>query len=194
MNESKNISAIILAGGKSSRMGTDKGLVDFNGKKMIEHVIAGISTVAGNIMVVSNNNCYREMGYNVVRDMHLNCGPLGGIHAGLAHSVTEWNFVVGCDMPFVNHEIIDFLVGQIGDADAIVPVHDNKFEPLCALYHLSAIAKIETLLLSGELKMQNVIRKLNTVFIAIPKEKFDAAVIFRNINAPADLISATLQL
>ena len=112
VNENK-ITAIILAGGKSSRMGTDKGLLDFEGNKLIQHVIDNVKSSCEEILVVSNNDGYNSLGYPVVKDRFLNRGPLGGIHAGLSITKTNWNFVIGCDMPFAEKHFIAYLLSHV---------------------------------------------------------------------------------
>ncbi len=184
----ENISAIILAGGKSSRMGSDKGLVEFSRKKMIEHVLGNVKSVINEILIVSNNHEYKSFGCPVFEDINKNCGPLGGIHAGLSYSKTEWNLIVGCDMPFITPEFISFLISNISTADAVIPVHNGNNEPLCGLYHKSSLTKLESLLLKQELKMQNVLKILETKFIEVPDDIFDADLIFKNINSPEDVV------
>ena len=191
MIDRKNITAIILAGGKSSRMGTDKGLVDFNGQEMITYVLQHVKVVANDVLIISNHTGYEKFGYPVCEDIHKNQGPLGGIHAGLLNSKTAWNLVIGCDLPFVTKEFLAFLVSSIAEGDALVPIHDSFAEPLCALYHQSSFPKIESLLLKQELKMQTVVKELDTIFIEVPTEIFNSTIIFRNINRPEDLSSNT---
>ncbi|MCX6274507.1 MAG: molybdenum cofactor guanylyltransferase [Bacteroidetes bacterium] len=187
MAEEIHITAIILAGGKSSRMGTDKGLLDIHGIKMVECVLQNVRSLTNQILIISNNPEYNAYGYPVCSDIHKNCGPLGGIHAGLSYSKTEWNIVVGCDLPYVTPEVLSFLISNISNADAIVPVHDSFTEPLCALYNKISLPKIESLLLRQELKMQNVLKLLDSKFIDVPKEKFDVNAIFKNINSMKDV-------
>jgi molybdopterin-guanine dinucleotide biosynthesis protein A len=180
--------AFVLAGGKSSRMGSEKGLVNFLGKKMIEHVLDSLKDLCC-INIISDNQEYLQFGNNVYPDIYKNCGPLGGIHSALYNSNSDWNIVLSCDLPLVTSDFLLFLLKniEVKPCDAIVPVHKNKVEPLCALYHKSSLPKIETLVLKKELKMQAALEKLNTIYLEVPKEKFDADVLFRNINSPADV-------
>lgn len=182
-----NITAIILAGGKSSRMGTEKGLVKFRGKKMVELVLENVRPLASEVLIVSSNKEYHKLGYAVIEDIHKDCGPLGGIHAGLVNSKSDWNLVVACDLPLVTTDFFSFLVSQTEKTKALIPVHDLKLEPLCGLYHKSALPEIESLLLKKELKMQNAVQQLAATFVEVPKEKFDPSVIFQNVNTPDDV-------
>lgn len=170
-------------------MGTDKGLVEFQGKEMIAHVIQNVKESVNDILIISNNSAYRKFGYPVFEDIHKNCGPMGGIQGGLSNSKTNWNLVIGCDLPFVTKEFFSFLVSSIVEGDAIVPIHDSFAEPLCALYHKSSLPKLEALLSKQELKMQNVLKHLDSKFIDVPMEMFDSTIIFRNFNSPKDFFS-----
>jgi len=186
MVEENSITAILLAGGKSSRMGTDKGLINFQGRPMIEYAIDAVKAVTEKLVIVTSNKAYRKFGLPLIEDIYSDCGPLGGIHAGFANSETDWIFVLGCDMPFLSEEFLQFLGSKRSAAEAIVPIHDGQAEPLCSLYHRSAMPKIESLLLEKKLKMMDVVKFLDTKFIEVP-EKFEPVRLFRNINSPETL-------
>ena len=96
-----DIEAFILAGGKSSRMGMDKGTMDFNGIAMVDRVIRVCKSVFSCATVVANSAQYFQYGLPVIKDVIPNLGPVGGIYTSLLHSTSEWIFVVSCDMPFV---------------------------------------------------------------------------------------------
>ena len=179
--------AFVLAGGKSSRMGTDKGLMDFQGKKMIEHVLASLKS-SSRISIITGNDAYGQFGYRICSDIYNNCGPLGGIHSALYNSTSGWNLVVSCDLPFVTAEFCEFLVRNINDtfADAIVPVHDKHVEPLCALYNKACLPELEKMILKKEFRMHTVLENLNTIYVEVPGE-FDSSVLFRNMNTTTDI-------
>ena len=181
---------IILAGGKSSRMGSEKGLVLLDGQPLIARVLETAKSVSGKIIVISAHDGYKKFGYPVIADVHENCGPMGGIHSGLSRSETSWNLVLGCDMPFVTSAFIRFLSTAVRKADAVVPVHDGSVEPLCAFYHKSAAMKMESLLLNKEWKMQEAVKGLETVFHEVPRSQFDPERLFKNMNTPADIRSS----
>jgi len=187
MEDKFTFEAFVLAGGKSSRMGYDKGLMDFHGKKMIEHVLQSLS-ISPRTSIITDNEVYSQFGYPLYADIYKNSGPLGGIHSGLYHSNSDWCITVSCDLPFVSPDILNFLLKNIKSfsGNAIVPVHDNKAEPLCALYHKSCLPDLERLILKKVLKMHSVLDKLNKLYVEVPK-KFDADLLFRNMNTPADI-------
>jgi len=180
--------AFVLAGGKSSRMGTDKGLMDFQGRKMIEHVLQSLK-ISQRITIITENGDYKQFGFPVCTDIYKNCGPLGGIQSALFNSNADWNIIASCDLPFVTSDFFKFLLEKINKtfAHAIVPVHENKSEPLCALYHKSCLSEVEKFLTEKELKMHHVLKKLNTVYVEVPAH-FNPAQLFRNINWPADVL------
>ena len=97
--------AIILAGGKSSRMGSDKGLVLLNGKPMISYIIEILKKMQIPIIIISNNENYKQFGLPVFADIIKEKGPLGGIYTGLKNSKTESNIIVSCDVPFYQIEL-----------------------------------------------------------------------------------------
>ncbi len=102
--------AIILAGGKSSRMGQDKGLLLLAGKPMIQHVIDVVSPYVTTILISTANPVYKQFGHPCYPDIYPNSGPLGGIYTGLQHSNTTINFVLSCDTPLIPSELIEQLV------------------------------------------------------------------------------------
>lgn len=185
----ENISAIILAGGKGSRMGTEKGLVEFNGKKLTAYAIAAAKNICRDIYIISSNPAYQQFGLPVFEDVYKDCGPLGGIHAGLTHSATECNLVLGCDLPFITKDFLEFLVSFRNESMAIVPFHVSMAEPLCALYHKSSIPVIEYLIQNKKLKMQSAVMAMHAEFVSVPQE-FRPAALFRNFNSPEEITAA----
>ena len=103
---------IILAGGKSSRMGEDKGLVLLNGKPMIQYVIEALKEVVSDIIIISNNASYNKFRVPVYSDIIKDKGPVGGIYTGLYHSTTELNFCISCDVPMISSDFIFWLLNK----------------------------------------------------------------------------------
>ena len=103
---------IILAGGKSSRMGEDKGLVLLNGKPMIQYVIEALKEVVSDIIIISNNASYNKFRIPVYADLIKDKGPVGGIYTGLYHSTTELNFCISCDVPMISSDFILWLLNK----------------------------------------------------------------------------------
>lgn len=139
--------AIILAGGKSSRIGREKALIEFEGEPLIVRIAKVVAPLFESLIVVSNSDLGVELpGAAFVKDIHLGRGPLAGIHAGLSASDTEENFVLACDMPFVSREIVERIRELRGKAQVALPETDKGVEPLCAAYSRSCLPEIEAVL------------------------------------------------
>jgi len=181
------ITGIILSGGQSTRMGTDKALLQINGKTFLENTIEMCKPFCQVILISSNNSTHEKFGLGIVPDEFKNCGPLGGIYSCLKKSDTDWNFVISVDAAFVEPEFIKYFISEIDDFDAIVPFHEKGKEPLIAFYHKNCLDAIEKMLGSGNFKMHNLLYKINTKFVDSQRwvERFPE--IFCNLNRPEDL-------
>lgn len=188
-NSLKNITGIILAGGKSSRMGTEKGLVKVKGKRLIDHAFDTISKVSNQTIIISNQKYYNGMGVYVFSDVYKGKGPAGGIHTGLSHSSTKWNVIVACDMPNLSFEVLLYLLSHLDDDyDAIVPIFHNNKQPLCALYNRSCLGKLEHFILKGELKMMDILSEIKIKVINITEDlEIYSPYLFGNVNTIEDV-------
>lgn len=180
------ITGIILSGGKSIRMGTDKALLKLGDKSLIETAIDICKPVCTSIIISSNNPEHGKFGYPVIADDLQDCGPIGGIYSSLKHSETEWNFVISVDAPFVTTPFIRYLISEIGGSTAVIPFHDKGMEPLIGLYHKNSLPEIEKMLKSGIYKMVHLINALDTKLVNAQNciEKYPD--LFRNLNSPED--------
>lgn len=185
------ITGIILAGGKAGRMGgIDKALITVKGKTIIERTVETLRDVVDDLIVVSGND-YNFKGINVtiVRDIEKDKGPIMGIYSGLIASKTEWNFVCGCDMPYLNSSIILTLIENIRESEALVPVADGRKEPLCALYSKRLIEKLQSAIGENILKVSDFLSKVNVEYVSddlIRKTGLEYNPFF-NINYATDL-------
>ncbi|WP_342415800.1 molybdenum cofactor guanylyltransferase [Paenibacillus sp. FSL R10-2782] len=115
-----DVTGIIVAGGRSSRMGQDKAMLQLGGVAVLERISAVLGQVAQRVIVVARDTQqYRRFGLEMTTDLYPSLGPLSGIHAGLSASNTEWGIVVACDMPFVQPEVLRALVAQTTDWGAV---------------------------------------------------------------------------
>ena len=134
--------AVLLAGGKSSRMGSDKGLVEFRKKPMASHILEVVATLFSDVFLISNNDSYKDSGYQVFPDSITDKGPAGGIVSAIEHANSEWIFVVACDMPFITMEAILKLYDAKNDSEICLPLTKDGIEPLCGFYHSSIHKKL----------------------------------------------------
>ncbi len=185
----KHLGGIILAGGKSSRMGKDKAFIFFKNKMLIKYSIDLAQTFCGSILISANSGVYSQFGYQVVKDEVMGCGPIGGIYSTLKQSESNWNLVVSCDMPLVSQELVDQLISNTRDYDCIIPLYDRFIEPLVGLYHKSCLGKMESLVQQGIYKMNYLIDQLNCNKVDVTGLLAKNPDLFLNVNTPGDIKS-----
>lgn len=181
------ITAIILAGGKSKRMGTDKALLEINGTPLLEKSITLCKQVSDTILLSSNQSEHQSFGYPVIADEINNCGPIGGISSCLKKSTTEWNFVISVDAVFVETTFIQYLFSEIGNVDAIIPFSDKGNEPLIGLYNRNCLPVMAENIRNGDYKMQNLLRSVTAKFVDASEWVKRYPKLFHNLNSPGDL-------
>ncbi|TSA51568.1 MAG: molybdenum cofactor guanylyltransferase, partial [Sphingobacteriales bacterium] len=160
-NNSPSVNGYILAGGKSLRMGEDKGLILFNGKPMIAHVIEQVKPTVQKAIIVSNNKTYEQFGLEVISDLVTDIGPAGGILSSLTHTHSDYNFICSCDMPFIKTEAINFLIEYSFDFEITVAVHHDKIQPLFAVYSKNCLAEWRNQIQKNNFKLQELITQFN---------------------------------
>jgi molybdopterin-guanine dinucleotide biosynthesis protein A len=184
-----DVAGFVTAGGKSSRMGTDKAWLELAGRPIIEHVIAALKPVTTSIAIVANDPEYARLGFSVFKDSRTGVGPLEAIRTALTHSSTPRLLLVGCDLPFVTPELFKFLLNVGDNCDAVVPISDQgRLEPLCASYRRSALGAVEDLISSGERKVSPLFDLIPTRFVRFEELRHlpGAASFFTNVNTPED--------
>jgi molybdopterin-guanine dinucleotide biosynthesis protein A len=187
MKHISNLTGIILAGGKSSRMGTDKGLLEFNGKKLVEYPLDLFKTYCGEIIISSNNKSYADFGYRVVSDEVPGCGPLSGLASALKASSGEWNLIAGCDTPLLHHKLIERLLEPQEDYLAVVPVHRGMKEPLTALYHHTMAEVFVNAMESGQYSLHKILAEQPVLWMNTDDLEEIFPPLFANFNTPGDL-------
>lgn len=188
--EKKTIGAFILVGGQSSRMGQAKALLPLSGVPLVTRVAKLAESVADMPILVGEPERFAGLGFRVIADERANVGPLGAILTALRASRREWNLIVGCDLPFLTPEWLEFLVARAADssADAVIPVSERGYEPLCAMYRKRAAESIGAAVNRGVRKITDGLANLTLARIEPGEWKaFDPrGTLFKNINTPAD--------
>ena len=185
----ENITGIILAGGKSRRIGTNKALLKISNKTMIEEVFVKFKDIFKEIIVVANEvERFDFLGTKVIPDIIPSKGPLGGIYTGLVKSNNFLNFIVACDMPFLDQNIVKYMLEVSGDNDIVVAHYNDRFQPLCALYSKNCIKPIENQLKTNNLKISDFFRhvKVKTISEAEISQLDSQGLYFTNINTRED--------
>jgi molybdenum cofactor guanylyltransferase len=177
----KEITAIVLAGGKSKRMGTDKGMLKLNGKPFIKHICDALQPIVGsNIIIASGNKEYDVLGYTRVDDIIDDKGPVGGLYSALNSSKTKINIVLSVDVPMVSSELLEWLVASHDETYMVTQtVVGAKTSPLVAVYDRSMRTVFGEHMAGNQLKLQTVVDDVKHQTIEIP-EKWNYKV--QNIN------------
>ena len=167
MKKQKNTSAIILAGGKGTRINGNKALLPVSGITIIEKIVNDIEPYFEEILIsAQSRESFNFLPHRIVVDEELNIGPLMGILSGLRASKNAVNFVIACDIPEVNFDFLEKLNSYTDEYDIVVPVSGkNKFEPLFAFYNKNLIPKIEELLIQKQKKISKLFLKCKTKYI-----------------------------
>jgi molybdenum cofactor guanylyltransferase len=160
-----NLGGIILAGGKSSRMGSEKGLVEFQGKPMVAWITAALEHFTRDILIVAHHPSYQQFGYPVYPDDVRERGPLAGLVAGLRHSRHDLNLVVSCDVPLIHPHLLQWLLDSYEDEAAAVFTLEDRLQPLAGLYHRKALPTLERLLHHGQLKLRIALDELQAAVL-----------------------------
>jgi len=187
----EEITGIILAGGKSRRLGEEKGLAEFNGKPLIQHTIDILQPVCYKIIISANRQLddYAAFGYDVVEDQVKDIGPMGGLMACLEQSDTRYNFVISCDTPFVPSDLFPFLLESIENFQVAAPVHhDNYIEPLCAVYATNVIWQLQHCIENRNYKLTDFIAEVKAKKLTInDRLPFYHDEMFVNMNTRKDI-------
>ncbi|MDN3667347.1 molybdenum cofactor guanylyltransferase [Algibacter miyuki] len=189
MIDKKHITGIILAGGKSSRMGTDKGFLSFNGKSFIQYSIDALQPLVSKIIIVSNCADYDVFGLERIEDTIENSGPLAGIYSGLKHSETTYNLVLSCDIPLIHSQILERLISEVDNGSEVIQIESNgRRMPLIALYKKSCESRFLKLLNSGERKLQFAVNQCKSKVVSLEKHEQKLTT---NINTKDELKQIT---
>ncbi|UFS68531.1 formate dehydrogenase accessory sulfurtransferase FdhD [Geomonas sp. RF6] len=183
------VTGVILAGGKSSRMESNKALLPIKGERFIERLYRQLSEVCAEVLVVTNTpEVYHFLPCRKVPDHFPGAGSLAGIHAGLRHSATPFIFAVACDMPYLNTELVRHLAVAAPGHEVVLPRSAHGYEPLHAIYARSCAERMEEALAAGERK---IIKAFDWSRVQVVGEEEIREIdphfqSFRNVNTPEE--------
>ena len=189
----KDATAFVLAGGKSSRMGTDKALLAWGGGTLLSHMVQMAGRVASTVHIVGQSEKFSSLG-TVVEDLFRDCGPLGGIHAALSTTSSDLNLILAVDLPFLSATFLEFLLAKARETDALVtvPRTDGRWQPLCAVYRRGFAGLAEQSLSHGKYKIDPLFATVKTRVIdesELGQAGFSTEI-FRNVNTPEEFNEA----
>jgi len=184
-----DVTGVILAGGQSSRMGSNKALLPFQGGRFIEAIYRRFTELFPEVLLVTNNpGQYDFLPCRKVADLYPGMGALAGLHSGLQHAAMPHIFAAACDMPWLNSALIRRLAGLRDTADVVIPHGENGLEPLHAIYGRQCLGPMEESLAADRRRIvsffpQVRVHQLSRERVAATDPDFDS---FRNVNTPAD--------
>jgi molybdenum cofactor guanylyltransferase len=188
-----DLTVAILAGGRSSRMGTDKSFVQVLGRPLIEDILAQTAGLGEETLIVTNRtDDYAYLGVPLFSDVLPDKGALGGLYSAL-HSATRRHVLcIACDMPFVVPPLLDHLIRLMPEADAIVPRLAGEAEPFRAIYSRACLGPIRAALDAGRMRVISFFAEVRVRYVdEIEIDRFDPRHLsFFNVNTPADLEQA----
>ncbi len=183
----EDVTGIILAGGKSSRFGSNKALTRFEGDRLIERLCRAVGSVTGRMMLITNTPAdYAFLKLASRKDLVPRCGPIGGIYTALRSVQTPLCLCVACDMPFIRPEFLEYMIERSPGYDAVVPVNDGRVEPLCAVYRETCVPAIEDRIQARRYKIAGFFDEVRVLQLPPEEGGFRDAGMFFNINDRAD--------
>ena len=183
------ITGVVLAGGKSSRMRENKAFLDVDGQTLLERVVTGLRAVFPEVIIVGDPDAYRGLADRVVADIFPGVGPLAGIHAGLTFASHNLVFVAACDLPFVNGGLASFIAARAEGFDAAVPCVGGRLQPLFAAYRKTCLGPVTRCLEAGRYRVASFLGEVRVRYLT----EADFAGwphlrrVFFNVNTPADV-------
>jgi molybdopterin-guanine dinucleotide biosynthesis protein A len=189
----ENITGIILCGGKSSRMKTNKAFLKLGNIPIIEIMLQKMKQNFDNLILSSNNTeLFAYLNVPIVKDIYLDRGPLAGIHSSLKYSATEKNFIISCDIPLITVELIKYLSEYNSDKKIILPVLKGRIQQLCGVYSKSILADVEQLLKASQGNNEvkgsifNLLERVDAEIVDVSSFSSPGDDIFLNMNTPED--------
>lgn len=188
------LTVAISAGGQSSRMGTDKAFVELSGKPMIQHVIERVADLGQNetFIITNRPDDYQHLGLPMFPDVVPDKGSLGGIYTALHHSTYHHTLVVACDMPFLNPDLLHYMLAHTANMDVVVPRVDGYPQGLHAIYNQNCLAPIRQRLDADRLKVIGFYDQVKVRYVDENEwQVFDPkGLSFHNVNTPEELAAA----
>jgi molybdopterin-guanine dinucleotide biosynthesis protein A len=184
------ISAVVLAGGGSQRLGFDKSLLELGGEPLLKQILQRLAELSDDRLVVANRR--QELAHlqvPIIADARPGMGPLGGIYSGLRAMRHERGLFVACDMPFLNVRLLQYMVQQCPEFDVVIPRIGDDTEALCAIYSRACLHAIADLLDHGQMRIVDFFPQVRVHYVERREiEAFDPEHLsFFNINTQADL-------
>ncbi|HLR01483.1 MAG TPA: molybdenum cofactor guanylyltransferase [Virgibacillus sp.] len=185
---------VVLSGGKSSRMGTNKSLLQLNDDKpVIQHIYDEIKHICDDTIIVTNQpEQYDFLKATMVGDRYFDMGPLAGLETAMYHIDADIYMIAACDMPFINRDIYTYLANKLQSYDAVIPRFDNQMHPLAGIYRRHVLPSIQKQIQSHDLRVKGFFEDINVLYVddfaSFPQTMVERH--FFNMNDPAEFEEA----
>ncbi|MEN8120726.1 MAG: molybdenum cofactor guanylyltransferase [Bacteroidota bacterium] len=191
MSQTKQITGIILCGGKSSRMGQNKALLEINGKYIISYAIEMLQPFCDEIIISTNTKELDFLGHKTVKDIYDNIGPISGIFSALLKSKNNKNVILSCDTPFINSLLITEMFSYLHDHDIVIPEFKGYLQPMTGVFKKDALPVISHEIQNGNYIPPRIFEKCNLKKFRIDERSmFYHEHLFFNVNSPEDYSKA----
>ena len=185
MINAMDVTGVILAGGRSSRMGEDKALLQYNGKPFIQHIAETLLQILPHVIVISDRQQeYSFLNLPIYPDLFCDCGPLAGIHTGLVHATTPSVFIVSCDTPFITTELIVEMLKHARPDEIAIAKDESNSHPLIGIYPTILLAELEAELRADKKQVHAFLERYGSRVSILQLDQFQNQL--RNINTPAE--------
>ena len=189
MKEKLCITGVILAGGQSSRMGVDKALVEWQGKRLVDYLLEQMHLVCDEILISTHLPQENFPNQKAIPDLFGACGPIAGIESGLRHASCSSVVFASVDSPLLTSELFQYLISSHGDFEISLAAHRGINEPMIGVYDKDVLPKLQAYILSGKSKPPEFIRSRRWQEIDIHSSlPFYHPDLFKNMNTPKDLV------
>ena len=192
MPQSKTkMAAIILAGGKSIRMGENKAFIEVDGVPIISRIYSLFKELFEEVIIVTNQkDLFKNLDSRIYTDLVPDKGALGGLYTGIFFSSFQYSFCVACDMPFIKKALVQYLIKNTKDEDVIVPRTSDGLQPLHAIYSKNCLEPIRKIIEQGKYKIIDFYRLVRVKIVEendfLPLDPFRES--FINVNTPEELL------
>ena len=195
MTDREEVTGVVLAGGMSSRFGSNKALSRIDGERLIHRLCKRVGAVTDRMALITNSpEEYAFLNLDSRKDLVPRCGPIGGIYTALRTAETPLCLCVACDMPFISPALLEYMVERSPGYDVIVPVQDGREEPLCAVYRNTCVSAIDNRIQAGKYKITGFFDEVRVLRVAPEDAGIHDADMFFNINRPEDYDEALKRL
>ncbi len=174
-----------MAGGKSSRMKFNKAFAEIKGRPVINIIVDKFTRLFDETIIITNEpDLYYKLGPEIHTDIYPSMGPVSGIHSGVYHARYDQVFIMGCDVPFMNMDMVEYMFSKLDDYDSVVPEIDNYLQPLSAIYSKKCLPVLTNCLQNNRVKLIRIFEELNSLTLNQAElEKFGVVEeIFLNVN------------